>query len=98
VRRCIAVSHLSSHPYRINDLLVASFEVNFLILVTVVAGACVNINAAHIVAGRTTRGLACGRVVWVRAISSRILARRNRHALGSGEAPSEVLEMGTNCD
>jgi hypothetical protein len=78
--------------------LIAGFKVDFLILVAVVAGACMNIYAARVVAGRTTRGLARVRIAWERTVSSRILARGSRHAPRFREALSEVPEMGTNCE
>lgn len=77
-------------------VLVASFEVNLLVLVTVIAGTCMHIYAAHIVVGRTTRRLACVRVAWECAVMSRILGGGSRHALISGEAKSEAAELWTN--
>jgi hypothetical protein len=55
------------------DILITCFEVYLLVLVTVVAGACVYVDTAHIVAGRTTRGFSCVRVDRVRAVESRVL-------------------------
>jgi hypothetical protein len=53
---------------------------DFLILMTVVSCARMNIDAAHIVARRTTRGLSGMRLSLMGAVCGRILG--SRHALG----------------
>lgn len=86
------VSVSRAYARRILSLLIASFKVNLLVLMTVVAGARVHVDTAYIVARRTTRGFACERVQWVSAVGSRTLVRGVRHALGCGEALSNVAQ------
>ena len=47
---------------RSHDVLVASFQVDLLVLVTVITRAGVHVDAAHVIVGRTTRCLARVRV------------------------------------
>jgi hypothetical protein len=64
---------------------------NPLVLVTVISRTRMNVNAAHIVARRTTRSLACVRIN-IGAVYGSIVTTRSRHAYGSREASAEVAE------
>lgn len=77
------------------NVLVARFKVNPLILVTVVSGTRVDVYAAHIVIGWTTRCLACVRVHWKCAINSGILTGGSRHAFEGRQTPTEVAKPRT---
>lgn len=63
-----------------------------LVLVTMVAGASVNIYAAYIIVWRTTRGFACVRINMISSVYGCIVTTRDRHAFVSGKASTKVAE------
>jgi hypothetical protein len=69
---------------------------DLLVLVTVVAGACMYIYAADIIAGRTACSFPRERLVWIGAVIGRILAGGSRHTLGRGETLSDRAKPRSN--
>lgn len=72
--------------------LVTCFQMYPLILVTMVAGASMNIYAAYIIVWRTTRGFACVRINMISSVYRCIVTARDRHAFMCGKASTKVAK------
>jgi hypothetical protein len=72
--------------------LVTCFQMYPLVLMTVVAGASVNIYAAYIIVWRTTRGFAGVRINMISSVYGCIVTTRARHAFLWGKPPAKVAE------
>jgi hypothetical protein len=68
-----------------------------LVLVAVVACACMYIYATNFIARRTACSLARKTFAWIGAIDGRRGAGGSRHALGSGEELSDRAKTWSNC-
>jgi hypothetical protein len=99
IASCAALHYISEEIealYGFIDILIARLEVDLLILVAVVACAGVDVDATHFLVGRTTRCLACVSLGHASTVCGLVLAGGRRHALGRGNAPSEVAKARAN--
>jgi hypothetical protein len=78
--------------YGAGRVLIASLEMNLLVLMTVVPRARMYIYATCIVTGWATNCFSCVRLHWMSAVCGRILLVGYRHALEYGEAMSKFLK------
>jgi hypothetical protein len=70
---------------------------DLLVLVAVVACACMYIYATDFIARRTACSFARKTFAWIGAIDGRKGAGRSRHALGPGEELSDRAKPWSNC-
>jgi hypothetical protein len=77
-------------------ILVASLEVDLLVLVAVVACACMYIYATDFIARRTACSFPRKPFDWIGAVDGRIRAGGGRHALVCGEKLSDRAKPGSN--